>query len=130
MDDETALAEFPLEDGSSVFVEVTPTAGETRVARGDAITKARVTFEEAVGQVRNAAVAALDQFRQMASQPDQVEISFGVKLTTDVGAVLAKAGVEGQLAVKLTWRAPTQQATGEQPGHQAARHDTGGGLRS
>lgn len=68
-----------------------------------------VTFDDAVGQVRKAAVAALEQFQQMAKQPDQVEISFGVKLKADVGAVLAKAGVEGQLAVKLTWRAPEKK---------------------
>ncbi len=105
MDEETALAEFPLDDGGSVLVEVTPTGRETRVARGDVATRMSVTFETAIGRVRDAAVAALGQFQQMAKQPDQVEISFGVKLNTEAGAVLAKAGVEGQLAVKLTWRA-------------------------
>lgn len=112
MDEETSLAEFKLADGSSVLVEVTPDSGETRVARGDVVAKARVTFDEAVGQVRDAAVVALEQFQQMTRQPDQVEISFGVKLKADVGAVLAKAGVEGQLAVKLTWRAPEKKMTG------------------
>lgn len=113
MAEEIALAEFPLDEGGSVFVEVTPTGGETRVARGDVATRMSVTFETAIGRVRDAAVAALGQFQQMARQPDQVEISFGVKLNTEAGAVLAKAGVEGQLAVKLTWRAPGHQPTGE-----------------
>jgi hypothetical protein len=34
-------------------------------------------------------------------------IKFGVKLDAEVGAVIAKTGVEGHFEVKLTWRAPT-----------------------
>ena len=33
----------------------------------------------------------------------QVEIEFGVKLDYEAGALLAKAGAEGSISVKLTW---------------------------
>ncbi|WIX75180.1 CU044_2847 family protein [Amycolatopsis carbonis] len=33
-----------------------------------------------------------------------MEIKFGVKLSAEAGAVIAKTGVEGQLEIKLKWR--------------------------
>jgi hypothetical protein len=42
----------------------------------------------------------------MTRQPDEVEIKFGVKLDAEVGALIARTGVQGQFEVKLTWRAP------------------------
>jgi hypothetical protein len=107
MVDPSELVRYELDDGGSVVVEVATTGRETRVGRRDVPTVVSDTFDQAIGRVRDAAVAALGQFQQMTRQPDQVEISFGIKLTAEAGAVLAKAGVEGQLAVKLTWRAPT-----------------------
>jgi hypothetical protein len=32
-----------------------------------------------------------------------VEIEFGVKLTAEAGALIAKSAVEGHLVVKLSW---------------------------
>jgi Trypsin-co-occurring domain 1 len=100
------LARFDLADGGTVLVEVDPAAGVTRVGRqGDVIRVVGQTFDGALARVRDAATAALAQFQEMARQPDEVEIKFGVKLDAEVGAVIAKTGVTGQLEVKLTWRA-------------------------
>lgn len=100
------LAEFGLDDGGSVLVEVAPSPHESPVGRQqDTLTQVGVTFDRAIGRVRDAAVAALGQFQQMSRRPDEVAIKFGVKLDTEVGALIAKTGVEGQLEVTLTWRA-------------------------
>ncbi len=40
----------------------------------------------------------------MTRRPDELEITFGVKLDAQMGAVIARTGVEGQLEVKLTWK--------------------------
>jgi hypothetical protein len=45
----------------------------------------------------------------MARQPDSVEMTFGVKLDAQAGAVIAKTGVQGHFEVKLTW---SQQPAG------------------
>lgn len=75
-----------------------------RVSRlGDLDTAAR-TLASALTHVRDAADVALRQFRGMVSKPDEVQIEFGVKLTAQAGAVIAKTGLEGQLKVKLAWR--------------------------
>jgi hypothetical protein len=101
------LVEFTLDDGGSVLVEVTGSPYEETVGHtDDLIARVGVSFDAAIGRVRDAAMAALGQFQQMTRQPNEVEITFGVKLDTEVGAVIAKTGVEGQLGIKLTWRAP------------------------
>jgi hypothetical protein len=101
----TERVEFALEDGSTVLVEVDEAPRFERAGRvGDAVEQAAATFEQALTGVRNAASAALHQFRALPVRPDEVEISFGVKLDVEAGAVIARSGVEGQLGVRLKWR--------------------------
>jgi Trypsin-co-occurring domain 1 len=108
--DVTELAAFELADGGSVLVEVDAPDRVSRVGRRDDILRSvGRTFEETLATVRNAAAAALGQFQDMAHRPDEVEITFGVKLDAEVGAVVARTGVEGQLQVKLTWHAPADK---------------------
>ena len=104
----TQLARFDLADGGSVLVEVDAPDGISRVgARQDAVlASVGQKFDETLATVKDAATAALGQFRSMGHRPDEVEIKFGVKLDADFGAVIARTGLQGQLAVKLTWRAP------------------------
>jgi hypothetical protein len=103
------LMEFPLEAGGTVVVEVDIPLGMSRVAHGDGlVTAAKTTFETALTAVRDAASSALDQLRSMSSRPDGIEIRFGVKLTAQAGAVIAKTGGEGTFEVKLVWKRPPE----------------------
>ncbi|MGW0764521.1 CU044_2847 family protein [Streptomyces sp. NPDC002676] len=117
------LVEFETEDGAFVVVETAePATGTRLVARGEggegpAAQTAR-TFEGALAGVRSAAQSALRVFRDGALRPDSVELEFGVKLTAEAGAIIAKGAAEGQLVVRLGWsaqRAAEQQRTAEQP---------------
>lgn len=98
------LARFGLNGGGSVIVEVDEEPGVTRVSRQGRIRDARVTFETALTEVRDAATAALTQFRAMALQPDEVEIALGVRLDAEVGAVIAKTSLQGNFEVRLKWQ--------------------------
>lgn len=98
------LARFNLESGGSVHVDVEEIPRVAPVSRRGRILDAKETFETALSEVRDAAVAALAEFRAMARQPDEVEITFGVRLDAEVGAVIAKTGLGGNFEVKLTWR--------------------------
>jgi len=99
------VIQFPLDCGSSVLVEVAPPPGVSRVGRHDTVLQdARLSFEKALTGVRDAASAALGQFQSMGHRPDQIEITFGVKLDAKLGAIIAETGVQGALEIKLTWR--------------------------
>jgi hypothetical protein len=95
----TELAVFELADGGSVLVEVDSAEGISRVGRqGDIMRSVGRTFDEALSSVRDAATAALSQFQAMTCRPDEVAINFGVMLDAEVGAVIARTGLPGQLA--------------------------------
>ncbi|VVJ18365.1 Uncharacterised protein [Amycolatopsis camponoti] len=100
------LMSFPVDDENSVLVEIDldqPEIGP--VSRADDLIKSATTsFDGALAHVRAAASIALAKFRDMDVRPDEVQVEFGVKLNTQVGAVIAKTGVDGHLKIKLTWR--------------------------
>ncbi|WP_223186046.1 CU044_2847 family protein [Streptomyces sp. CBMA152] len=100
-----ALMEFRTDDGAQVTVEVERHAsGAKLVRRGDnSVAEATRTFDSALEGIRAAAESALHVFRDGRLRPDAVELEFGVKLTAEAGAVIAKTAVEGHLVVKLKW---------------------------
>ncbi|MGP2441230.1 CU044_2847 family protein [Streptomyces sp. JW3] len=115
------LVEFKTEDGAQVVVEaVDEETGARLVARGDGPAQAARTFESALEGVRAAATSALRVFRDGTLRPDSVELEFGVRLSAEAGAVIAKGTAEGHLVVKLHWSpgtsAPAAPAGGEAAG--------------
>lgn len=96
--------EFRTEDGAVVMVEsAEPRSGARLVSRGDGPAQAARTFEGALEGVRAAAASALRVFRDGTLRPDAVEIEFGVRLSAEAGAIIAKGSAEGHLVVKLSW---------------------------
>jgi hypothetical protein len=81
--------------------------GIERAARvDDLVVKARASLESAMDQVRAVANATLGKLQDLAQQPEQVEVEFGIRLNAAAGAVIARTQAEGHLQVKLTWTRP------------------------
>ncbi|MDI5938154.1 CU044_2847 family protein [Micromonospora harpali] len=98
------VVEFALDGGGTVLVAVDETPGIAPASvADDVLRRAGVSFNKAIGQARDAASAALTEFRSMVDRPDEVEISFGIQLTADAGALIARTGVQGQLQVTVRW---------------------------
>jgi hypothetical protein len=102
------LIEFPLEDGSSMLVEVDEpesAGGVVKAARGsDVVEKSQKTFEEAMDKVKPAAAAIIAKLRTLHDAPDEIEVQFGLKLSAAAGAFLASAGVDANYSVTLKWK--------------------------
>ncbi len=98
--------EFTLPDGSSVILESDEREGGiVRAGRGDTLERARATFEQAAESARKAALVVLAKVSDMSERPDEVEITFGLKASGELGSmVVAKAGLEANYSVKLTWK--------------------------
>ena len=98
------LIEFPLEDGTSMLVEVDEPEGTglEKVSLKDGIEKAQQTFEKSLDKVRPAAQYILEKLRSLHDSPDEIEVQFGLKLNAGSGVILA-AGVEANYTVKLKW---------------------------
>lgn len=116
---------FRTEDGTAVVVEGVEDGSGTRlVSRGDGPAQAARTFEGSLEGVRAAAASALRVFRDGSLKPDTVELEFGVKLTAEAGAIIAKGSAEGHLVVKLSW-SPGQGGADTGPGMDASAGATG-----
>jgi hypothetical protein len=110
------FVEFLTADGAVVRVEGMSTgragvSGMQPVGRGGqaAVRRAAETFETALGSIRAAAEAALVALRGGRLEPDEVELEFGVTLTAEAGALLARSQADAHLTVRLVWRAPADR---------------------
>ena len=105
------LVEFPLEEGGSIIVEVdeTETSGTARAARGDTLAKARETLEDGLDKVLPAAKSVIEKLQSLDNKPDEIEVTFGIKLNTSLGAVIASATAEANFDVTLRWTGSTKE---------------------
>jgi hypothetical protein len=111
------LVEFPLEDGSSILVEVDAAGPVTRGLsdRRGVTEQAQQTFEQAVARVQPAAQALVRRLRALADAPEEIGVEFGVELSAEAGAFIAAASSTANFKVTLTWRRshPGPIGTGE-----------------
>lgn len=98
------MISMPLEGGGEVFLETSETApGDQRVGRGDSVQRAAETMQQAMGHVRPAAQAVLDEFRKMDPPPARVNVEFGIKATGEASLAVAKTAGEANFTVTLEW---------------------------
>jgi hypothetical protein len=103
------LVEFPLEDTTSVIVEVHEPEGVVRAGAKEEIARAKQTLEEALGKVLPATKSVVEKVRAAAGKPNEIEISFGINLSTAVGAFIAAAGTEANFCVTMRWTDASEQ---------------------
>ncbi|MGB9371862.1 MAG: CU044_2847 family protein [Halobacteriota archaeon] len=96
--------------GTSVLVEVDEEAPEEGFERAgfdikDRIPfkKANVSLDQAFSTIKPTAQAITDQIQALSIKPQKAEVGFGLTMKANAGAVLASAGVEANVNVKLTW---------------------------
>jgi hypothetical protein len=107
------LVEFPLEDGGSIVVEIDEpeTGGTIRAGREDKIEQARETFEDALNKILPATKTVAEKVRGMASKPDEIEVTFGVNLSTMAGAVIASASASANFGLTVRWTGKKDETT-------------------
>jgi hypothetical protein len=99
------LVEVPLADGGSILVEVDEQdrGPVTRGGPAESVAKAGESLEQVLGQLGPAVRGIVSQLRTAADWPEQVQIEFGVKLSTDANLIIARAGGEANFRIALTW---------------------------
>ena len=101
--------EFPTESGDTILIEVEETTGpgirKAGIGPEDLVERADKTFEQALGSLRASAQAIVRTVSGLAQPPDEVEVTFGLKIAGEVGALaVAKAGGDATYTVKMTWK--------------------------
>jgi hypothetical protein len=104
------LIEFPVEGGGTVVVEVDEAPRDGAVRRGlapaELVSRADQTVEAAFARVRPAATALVESLHALARPPDQIEVSFGIRLSGEAGAFIAKTAGEANFGVVMRWTRP------------------------
>jgi len=105
------LIRFKLSDDTEMLVEAGPGSldGRHQVSGGRRLEDAEATLRQALSPVTRAAEDIVDGFRRLARRPDEIEISFGVKLDAKVGGVVASSSMNAHLDVKLSWRSSSAE---------------------
>ncbi len=104
--------EFPLEGGGTIIVESSDEparspSGFLRSGEGtsDNAAKAAATFDASVEGVRKSADLLVSKLRQLSAPPDEMEVSFSLKASSEVGSlVVGRSGPDSNFNVTLRWR--------------------------
>ncbi len=104
----TKLVRFDAGDGATVLIEVEEVAsGDIKpVAKkpGELAAQARQTLNEAIDGIAPMIRTLKRQLNAMTDPEDEVEVKFGVKLSGEIDAVVAKMGGEATYEVTLKWK--------------------------
>jgi hypothetical protein len=101
-----ALVSYAIDDGTVVQFETAPVEGWHEVGVEEVIAR----IDEAVAPLVAGAGAILSRLK--AIHPDEIEVTFGVKVSGTANWVIAKAATEGNFAVTLTWKGAERGAGG------------------
>lgn len=102
-------------DGGIVLVEVegeqedvqsgVVKAGRLGERVQDVVLEAQIRFEDAMDTVKHSAQTIIGKIKGLSDPPDEVEVTFGLKATGDLGNLaVAKVGAEASYTVKLKWK--------------------------
>ena len=115
----TDYIQFTTEDGATILVEAAAEADayQSGVVRaglkekaGETIAQAKASFEEGLEVIRHNAKAFIKKVRDLPDPPDEVEVTFGLQATGEVGNfAVAKVGTEASYTVTLKWKREAEQ---------------------
>jgi hypothetical protein len=101
------LIRFELEQGGSVIVEVEDREpqGSPKVGRGgNLIAESRVKFEQAIDSIKPAATVLIAKLKEISDSVDEIGIEFGITLNSETDAFIARAGMEANFKVTVSWK--------------------------
>jgi hypothetical protein len=99
-------SQFTINDDVTIFVEFPTEAGgfrETSRSSADFAQKSAEALQQAMDSIHHMANRVSIMIDKISDRPSQVEVSFGIKFNSEVGAVIAVAGMECSIDVKLIW---------------------------
>jgi hypothetical protein len=100
------MSAIKAQESPTILVELAPRTGlqqATRLPRYLDELSAEA-LENAMRTVRAMAQWVETTIDDLAGNPDQVEVEFGVKMDFEGQALIAKAGAEAAISVSLTWQ--------------------------
>jgi NTP-dependent ternary system trypsin peptidase co-occuring protein len=93
----TQIVTYRVDEETTVDIEIEPVGEYVPAGVGDVVGTIRSATEPAV----KAARVLLDDVKELA--PDDIQITFGIKVSGTANWLLARASAEGNFEVTLSW---------------------------
>jgi len=96
-----------IDENFEVIVEFPPAPGRRQVARKpeEAAQESAKALDNSMSTIQHMARRFTSTMNSLGSlRPGEMELEFGIKFDTEVGAIISKAGIEASLNVKLVWK--------------------------
>ena len=94
-----------VESPADVVQEGVVKAGRVADKVQDTVEEVQTRFEDAMNVVRANAQTIIDKIKGLSDKPDEVEVTFGLKATGELGNfAVAKVGAEANYTIKMTWK--------------------------
>ena len=100
------LLDLGLDEGGSILIEVDDPRGGAMTRGGgpaEVVVKASETLEHVLGQLSPVLRGIVSRLRESAESPDEVQVEFAIKLSTDANLIIAHTGGEANFRIALTW---------------------------
>jgi hypothetical protein len=101
------LIEFPFEGtDETVLIEIEEEELGFKEVVGipEEITKASVTLEKSLDQLKLIAEVVLKKIKSISEKPEETSVSFGLKMSAQAGVVVASSSVEANFTVTMKWK--------------------------
>lgn len=108
---EQKLIEISIDDNTKIYIEST----DYQISRDvDQVMKQAASEEKIIKKAKDYLDNSMEQIKYFSNSvaksiknidmcPDEFEIEFGAKFTTDVGVIISSIGAEVDLTVKMKW---------------------------
>jgi hypothetical protein len=108
------------EEQDVILVDLAPTPGVQGVAAfsvGDLREKSAQAIENAMGAIHGMATKVMASIKKIkvSERPTKVEVAFGIKMTAEGDALVAKVGAETAITVTLTWEHKIEDEPADKP---------------
>jgi len=92
-------AKLIMEDGEPVLIEL------DRISEKEAISIPQIPFDEVMKLIKRTANDVHKGYVAIpkAIKPKNFEVSFGISISAEAGAIFSKVGVEGSFTVTMSW---------------------------
>ena len=109
-----SLAQFDLDDGDTVLVEVdeldVSSIERVGTSSGQFVLKAKQSFDQALETLMPLANSITRKLKKLETPAEEVEVKFGLKLSAEVGVILTSVG-GGEANYEITMKfKPNQEA--------------------
>jgi len=102
------MSSEPRVDDVPILVEFETPSGLRQVSLSpeDLAEKSSRALDGAMSTIRHTAQRFHETIDALAGHPSETELTFGIKLEAEAGALIAKIGGEATIGVRLTWKRP------------------------